>query len=377
MRRSIVLLAFVVSLASCTSTGDGHGSTSANPTLTIVFLEDLSVESSISLVVPAEQGVQLALDEAVSSGIGVRLIGEDTAGDPAKAENIARRLAADHSVVAVIAAPFLTGLGAAPGILRRAGVPVLSLSPEGREMAPPRSRTWFPQVALSSAEAAAIADYVRPLSGGTLCYASDGSALSSRLIDLVAAAVGERAALLIAVPAQGVGSSAFAAVVSKAGCAALFWGGFGPEAAKIRLELDTAGLRDVTLVGADAVKDPAFLSEAGAAGEGTVVACACVDLTTATDFAARRFIQDFQADFGLPPGPYAAEAYDVGTILAGVIRGGASTRAEVLDALRSDRACLAHACGSGGRLVPSFSLAHLFIDEGGRWIPLESARSAS
>src|SRR3989304_2294690 len=44
-------------------------------------------------------------------------------------------------------------------------------------------------------------------------------------------------------------------------------------------------------------------------------ACPCPDVSTSTDPAVIRFIQDYQAEFGSPPGPYAAEAWDAARAL--------------------------------------------------------------
>ncbi len=364
MRRLAALVTFSLVAAACTSGGHVPALPPSSGSVKVVFLEDLSIDDATSMVVPAFQGAKLAFDAAVRAGLpaDVELVAQRAT--PSELEDIARKLIADRSVVGVIAGPFLDVPAEVAGAFDAAGLPVLSLTTGGPGTG---LASWFQMVPKADAEARVIAAYLRPVTGGTVCFAGDGSSDSSALVELAAAELGGRAAILI--PRQGVGSSTFAAGVANGGCAALFWGGFGPEAAQIRLGLDAAGLAGVTLVGSDGMKDPAFLAATGAAGEGTVVACACVDITTSTDLAARRFIQDYQANFGLPPGPFAAEAWDVAHTLIDALGAGATTRAAVLEALR--------AVGSYQGLAGGYMLGpggarrvNLFKDEGGRWIPL-------
>ncbi|MGH2659701.1 MAG: hypothetical protein ACRDHS_08550, partial [Actinomycetota bacterium] len=117
-----------------------------------------------------------------------------------------------------------------------------------------------------------------------------------------------------------------------------------------------------------------YLSASGAAGRGTVAACPCADLSTATELAAQRFIQDYQADFGLPPGPYAAEAWDVARMFVQAFRGGADTRAEVLRSIwsvdRFDGLANSYVFEPTGELTPGAARIHLYRDQAGRWVRL-------
>ncbi len=372
MRRSTVLLAFVVALAACSSTSNGRSSPSSGPALKVVFLEDLSLENATSMVGPAFQSAKLAIDAASRSGLGVELVAEDTGGDPAKAVEIARRLAADPSVIAVIVGPYLTGLDEAASILNGAGMRVASLAVAGPDPVGSGLTTWLQAVAGQADEARAIASELDAVGvGGPVCLGASSSAEPD--VSTFLSAMVERPAMISTANGSGVGGAeAIAGRIADAGCSVLFWGGSGPEVARVRLWLDAAGLEGVTLVGAEEAKDPSFLSAAGAAGDGTIVACACADLTTWTSLAARRFIQDFQADFGLPPGPYAAEAWDVAEMLLGAISRGARTRSGMLTYPPAGGRYLglagSYAFNSDGSLVGARSRVNLFRDVGGRWI---------
>jgi branched-chain amino acid transport system substrate-binding protein len=373
MRRSIVLLSIAVALASCTSRGDGRSSSpSSGRALKVAFLEDLSLENATSMVVPAFQGAKLAIDAASRSGLGVELVAEDTGGDPARAVEIARRLAADPSVIAVIVGPYLTGLDDAASILNGAGMRVASLAVAGPDPVASGLTTWLQAVAGQADEARAIASQLDALAaGGPVCLGASSSAEPD--VSTALSAMVERPATISTGNGSGpVGTGAMTGRVADAGCSVLFWGGSGPEVARVRLWLDAAGLEDITLVGAEEAKDPSFLAAAGTAGDGTLVACACADLTTWTSLAARRFIQNFQADFGLPPGPYAAEAWDVAEMLLVAIRGGARTRSGMLTFASAGGRYLgltgSYAFNPDGSLMGARSKVNLYRDVGGRWI---------
>lgn len=105
----------------------------------------------------------------------------------------------------------------------------------------------------------------------------------------------------------------------------------------------------------------------------------CVDLSTSTRLAGRRFIQDYQADFGLPPGPYAAEAWNVAWMFLRAIRQGATTRSDVLASMREvDRfegLAGTYEFEPHGEHSPGTARVHLFRDEGSRWIRLAGRES--
>ena len=121
------------------------------------------------------------------------------------------------------------------------------------------------------------------------------------------------------------------------------------------------------------MKDATFLTVSGRAGVGSVAACPCADLSTATDLASQRFIQDYQADFGVAPGAFAAEAWDAAGMFVGAFRTGASSRSEVLASLwGTDRfrgLANTYMFEPTGELAPVAARVHLYRDQAGRWMP--------
>jgi len=370
-------------VGACTGDGaqDWGGSGEPSPPMKqvkIAFLEDLSEEGSDDRARPAFQGAALAFDRAVLTGdlpLEVELFVVDTKGDPETAIRVVEELAADPEFLAVIAAPFLFEQGSIGAILAEAGIPTVSLSTLNTGLSTHGWTTWFRAVADRSREASAVASFIRGLGAARrgVCVSGDGGTASNGMARTVAADL-ERLVVLRQTLTSEDEPSSLAASVRRAGCGVVFWGGFSDRAAAIRLELDRAGSERVILVGADGMKDETYLETAGAAGEGTVVSCSCVDLTTSTPLAAQRFIQDYQFEHGSPPGAYAAEGWDVARLFVAAFRSGAASRGEIVEFLGSltgfEGLANTYTFGDDGELADASALVHLYRDEGGRWIPL-------
>jgi polar amino acid transport system substrate-binding protein len=136
----------------------------------------------------------------------------------------------------------------------------------------------------------------------------------------------------------------------------------------------------VELLATDAVKTESYLTEAGSVGDGTVVACGCVDVTTSSRLDAQRFVNAFQFDIGASPGPYAVEGWDAGAAFVNAVRAGALTRQEVSAGLegltRYQGLAGAYAFTRAGELAASSAAIRFYRAEGGRWIALGSEDGA-
>ena len=348
----------------------------------VAFLEDLSSDEASARAAPAFQGAKLAFDTAsLRDGlpVSIELVGLDTSGDTGTAAATAREIVEDPAFVGAIAAPSLTEReqSAAGNVLDAAGVPTITLSPLGPNLSKRGWTAWRRAVAGVTMEGRTVAAFVESLASPRrgACLLGDGSPGSRALLRAVAASTTIEVVLRShAAPAEP-GSPHVVRAVQRSRCGVVVWGGSSTIGALVRRSLQEAGGRRMAFVGGDAMKDPAYLSVSGRAGLGTVAACPCADLSTSTGLAAQRFIQDYQADFGLPPGAFAAEAWDVAGMFVGALRAGAASRAEVLASLwgtdRFQGLANTYVFEPDGELTAGSARVRLFRDEGGRWIPLK------
>jgi len=371
--RTLAVLAVTTALAAaCTHGGvddPASGSAAELVTVKIAFFQDGSVESPNIHGQPAFLGLKLALSQAIESEtlpVLPELVGFDTKGDPAVAAELAREVAADPTYVAAVAAPYWLDTSDVSVVLGRAGIPVLSLAGSAH----PDDGLWFPMVAGRAQMTEALAGYVRGLRGaGGVCSAGDGSEYARSVDERLERRLrGSLYATLSVIPGSGEAQAAATTIVAS-GCSTIVWTGFGTGAGELR-----AALRDVPMVGTDAMSDPAFLESAGPAAEGTVAVCPCVDLTTSTDPAAQRFVHDFQADYSTPPGGYAAEGWDAGGLLLRAFASGVTTRraltAELSEPAPFEGLAATYSPGEAG----ASGRVHVSRVEGGRWVAVAPDR---
>jgi ABC-type branched-subunit amino acid transport system substrate-binding protein len=378
----IAVMAFVGVTCTRAESAERSSAPSVTPPprlVKIAFLEDLSGQDAPNMVAPAFQGAKLGFDAAGLSGrlpVTVELVALDTGGDSSVAADVATQVVEDAGFVGAIVAPFVAQQLEIGDVLNSAGVPTISLSALAPHAADRGWTAWRRAVATVVDEGRTIAAFVdgRDGAGRGVCLAGDGTMGSRSMIRAVAASLRERVVLRWLVSPSAPGPGGVVTAVSASRCGTIVWGGGPSDGAVLRQWLAEGGLERIAFVGGDAMKAPIYLSVAGGVGRGAVAACPCVDVSTSTSLAAQRFIQDYQADFGLPPGPYAAEAWDVARMFVQAFRVGASSRADVLSALSSrdhfDGLANEYRFLPGGDLAPSAAAIHLFRDQGGRWIPL-------
>jgi len=378
----------LIAVSSCTGVEPGSPGASTSLSrpvvhLKIAFLEDLSSDEAAVRSAPAFQGAKLAFDTAALGDglpVSVELMSVDTGGDAATAAAAAREIVSDPAFVGAIAAPSLTEReqSAAGDLLDLGGLPTLTLSPLGPNLSGRGWTAWRRTVADVTMEGRAIGafvDSVLPPRRGA-CVLGDGSSGSRALLGAVAASTTSDVVLRWHTDAAETGSLRVARAVSRARCGAVVWGGSSTVGGLVRRALHEAGGRRISFVGGDAMKDPVYLAVAGRAGLGTVAACPCADLSTATDLASQRFIQDYQADFGVPPGAFAAESWDAAGMFVRAFRAGAASADGVLAILWETETYRGlagtYVFRPDGELTRSSARVRLYRDEGGRWIPLRS-----
>ena len=333
-------------------------------------MEDLRDEESRDRVLPAFQGAEVAFATAMleaATSPEVDLVPIDLGTDPSALGEVID----DPGFVAAIIAPDVRG-GAPRQELTAAGLAVVDLSPFGGPATTDVGawRRLVPPVRIQVAVLAAHVD-AAPGARTGVCLLKD-AATAVGLLRPTARALKSDVVLSATVPPGETGG-----LVRRGGCRLVVWDGDGSSAATVVLELAAAGLGRVTLLGGERLRDAGFLGSASNAAEGAVSVCGCADVSTSTALSAQRFIQDYQSEYGLPPGPYAVEAWDAAHVVLRAIRGSEPTREDVRDqvdrAMSFEGLVAVYAFGDDGDLASPVAFVRLSRVVGGRWVPLPSA----
>jgi len=358
---------------SVASPSAGPASVSPSPldTLKVAYVQDLAPEQALDTTLPPLQAIELAFATAASSGLlptPVEVVAFDTQGDPVATGEVAAEIASDPSFIAAFAAPNLGGLGGLVDVLAAEGVPVLSLSARDPvEGAAPG--TFFRFVAPLAVQASSLAEGVTALRrpDGDLCLVlppADETRFSN--------AVREGLSPGLRVFEENAGGEVPA--VPPAECGTVIWTGDGVGGAALAVSLEDDPPPSPILIGGPGLREPDFLGEAGTAAEGSVAFCSCADVSTALGLGAQRFIQDYQSEFGTPPGPYAVEAWDAAHMLIEELDSGGSSGEGLIARLAStprfEGLGRAYAF-TGGELTQPEDAVLVYRVEGGRWTAVE------
>ena len=345
-------LAIAMLLAACESAAPASpaGPGSPTPVVKVAFVRDLSMTDAEEHALPASQAIRLAFETAMlqdPSSVPVELEEFDLTQDATDLESID----ADPSYVGVIVAPGVNGDHAELDT----DLPVVSLSGLG---AGDGRRAWVRMVAPLATTVDALAGRLRRSSACVLAEDPPPDPLYGLLSEALPGAT-----------ARTVDPAAAGAVAGEARCDVVIWAGgpnAGGEAAR-----SLQGL-DVVFIGGDRLLDPDFLSTAGPAAEGAVALCACANVSTSTELAARRFIQDYQSEHGVAPGAFAVEGWDAAHLILRAAGDRGITRALVARSLGGLRTAdglegTRRFAADGEPLEPR-ALLRLYRVEGGRWV---------
>ncbi len=293
-RTAAVLAVSIVVALAC---GGGEGSETSSPRIAVI--QDGSFPDARSVVSPAVLGLEIALEDVAD------VLVLDTNGT--EGEEAAIAVVADPAVVGAVIAPFTAMSQTAIDTLAGGGVPFVSLSSSAAM--PPAGTPWRAVTPPAPEEANALGESAAAVaSAWPICLAGEGSTWSEDLRSLIARSV--PSAILLGGSPSRVGAAA-----EQRGCGAIVWTGAAPGGAALRAAMAPG----VPLLVASSARTDGYLEALGPLEDLQLGSCPCADLTTASTSAAQGFLHDYQSATGLDPGPFAAEAYDVGSLLAGLL----------------------------------------------------------
>ncbi|MEJ8640363.1 bifunctional serine/threonine-protein kinase/ABC transporter substrate-binding protein [Streptomyces sp. MS1.HAVA.3] len=295
------------------------------PTLTLGLQADLTGPGK-AVGQAHERGMRLAVERhngRADAAFRLALRVADDGGDPTRAAQVVKELAADPAVVALTGP---TWDAAVPEMATACGTADLALllvsvdSPE-TALSQPEWRTVCATRPAGDKFALPVIDYlsrVRPVRRTGLVEDAEGGEPTwplVRTLQHTPPSLGP-----ISVHRVPVGSSDFAGAARAlidAGAEAAVYAGTSPQrAAQLARALTDAGFQGPR-VGIQHAMEPAFLTDAGPAAEGWVFSALFTDPSAVP--AAAEFVAAHRAAHGDPPARWATEAYDaVGLMTAGL-----------------------------------------------------------
>ncbi|MEU1185590.1 bifunctional serine/threonine-protein kinase/ABC transporter substrate-binding protein [Streptomyces sp. NPDC005820] len=303
-----------------------------------------------------ERGARLAVEQfnaRADRPFTLTLKVADDRGDVTRAGTVARAFVEDKDVLAVLGPTSDDPARAVVGVYDGALLPLISVSAGTSILTTTENRSFLharpsdleataPLAALLTAGGRAAGEEYASGPAATGPSRRPGLLMDRTAADYAWASIG---AINLMVRGQGrlpyprvvpAGTEAFGPVVADmlaAGSDAFVYGGYAAGAAAFARALAAAGFEGPRY-SPEAALSTDFLDAAGEAAEGWLITSTCVDptgLPAAADFTAAH-----RKRFGGAPGFYAAEAYDVVTMVADALRtaDGRPTRARLTTALR-------------------------------------------
>ncbi|HTY73903.1 MAG TPA: branched-chain amino acid ABC transporter substrate-binding protein [Actinomycetes bacterium] len=340
VRTAVVLSVAGLALAACSSSSSGGGASTAasgggGSTLKIGFMGDLTGPNK-ALGINIRNGEKLAIDQynATNPKVKIQLLEFDSQGDPKQAAALAPK-AIDDGIVGLVG-PAFSGETANTGALwQAAGVPFISASATRVNLADNGWTTFHRVLADDGYQGPGVANVIaKSLKATKVAVIDDASDYGKGLADAVASALktaGVAVPVDESVPATGTEVPDYSSTITKiksAGVSVVFYGGYYAQSGPFAKQLKDGGVT-ATFISGDGSLDPAFVSGAGAAANGSILSCACALINSAATGSQKTFYDAYKAAFNVEPGTYSPEAYDAATVFINAIKAGNTDRKSI------------------------------------------------
>jgi branched-chain amino acid transport system substrate-binding protein len=313
------------------ATPAGNGNATCDSTVTIAMAGALT-GSNAALGINISNGAQLAIKQhnAANKNCQVQYKGFDTEGDPAKAPAVATQIINNANVIGLIGPAFSGETKATGAAFHDAGLLSLTASATNPDLTKNGWTNFFRGLANDAVQGPSVAAYLVNTAGfKKVCVVQDDSDYGVGLAQQMTQGLGSAADkdCALSVKAGDKDFSAAVQSIKSAAPDAIFYSGYYAEAAPFVAQLRDGGVT-ATFVSDDGSNDPQFVKQAGSAAKGALLSCPCGP-------APADFETAYTAQFGIASGVYSVEAYDLATIILKAIDGGAKTRADVVNFVKS------------------------------------------
>jgi branched-chain amino acid transport system substrate-binding protein len=326
-------------VAGCGGSSSGGGDTgngdNGKQTYTIAYQGPLSGGNQ-ALGINMVNGVSLAIEQANAAGDLPFTLEMDKADDQGSGDGsppAARKLIGNDNVVAVVGPAFSGASAAAGDLYGKANLLMATPSATLPDLTDQGFPTFYRAVADDNAQGPPDAKYLLNTVKVKSIYLVDdttdyGVGLSKAFKDEVenqgAKLAGEDSApqTSTCIPGATGSTSQYGGIASKikgSGADSVFYAGYYCDFALLAKALRNAGFEGQLMSG-DGSDDAKYIEGAGADNaEGTLLSCQCSDI--ASNPKGKQFVTDYKDKFGVDPGAYSAEAFDVTNAIIDVMKG--------------------------------------------------------
>lgn len=311
----------------------------------IGFAAPLSTPQSI-VGLPMLRTVEMAVDDARERrGLDIEVKAVDDREDERVAAEVAAELAADPSVIAVVGHKNSGPSKAGAPVYAEAGLTQITQCSTDNSLTRSGWRTLFRMCAANERQAEVAAAFANSrVPGGRAVAVHDGTAYGEPLVEAFARKLEELSGNPVRVLAMQVGQEDFSPIVEEiiaADADIVDLGATEIESSKLMRAMRHAGVRAI-VISSEGGPDNPITRLAGPAGEGSVHTYAGFDPLSTTESAA--LVERCRAAFGEIPS-YVVECYDAVSVIAAALEKGASSRADMRDAVAAT-----DITGYGGRI---------------------------
>ncbi|MFB9367710.1 branched-chain amino acid ABC transporter substrate-binding protein [Kitasatospora sp. NPDC001664] len=320
--------------ASGCAKDEGETGADGKKVVKIAYQGPLSGDNA-ALGVHMENGVKLAVKQANERGdlpFSLVYVATDDAGSADQSPAAAQKVIDDEKVLATIGPAFSSPTKAAGQLYSQANLLALTPSASSPSLTTLGFGSFLRGIPNDNAQGGGMAAYyAKKLKAKKVFLVDDKTEYG---IGLSAVAENDLKAAGVEVVRQSVPQktpdyTAVATAAKNSNADALIYAGFYADAAPFAKKLKEAGF-DKPRIASDGVNDKKFIELAGAASEGWLVTCPCVDASV--EEGIKKFTADYQAEFKTAPGTYSAESFDATNLVIEQLKalGPDATRDQVL-----------------------------------------------
>jgi branched-chain amino acid transport system substrate-binding protein len=267
----------------------------------------------------------------------------DTQGDPEQAPPVVETVVSDPNTVAVVGPAFSGESEASGDTYNEAGIPFVTQSATNPGLADQKWDYWYRSIANDDDQGTPTGEWIAQEGYTNVFVVHDVSTYGQGLAEVVQATLEDQGVDVAGF--EGIEAtedySALISDIEASGADAIYYGGYDAQTGLIVAQARDAGL-DIPIYSGDGSVSTTLLDLGGDAVTDVFLSCPC-NLEGSGDFLA-----DFEAEYGETGVPiYAAEGYDVMSLLGEGIRsaieGGAETPEDIrtgikeyLDGLTAD-----------------------------------------